>query len=166
MDKVTFYSFVILAMVLALPVISHVLRGQPGMLKYTNYIILGVYLLANLYLTLLSRPLGSVPENRLTPLWSYIGAVNDPELREEVILNILLYIPFGYLMHYAFPRMKRRVIIVCGFLLSAATECTQLIGRLGVCEVDDVISNTLGTVIGVLLYAGYKRLVREAGGKE
>lgn len=52
MDRVTFYSFLVLCMVLCLPVISHYLRRYPKLLKYINYFLLFVYFFANLYLTL------------------------------------------------------------------------------------------------------------------
>lgn len=162
MDKVTVYSFVILAMVLALPVISHMLRKRPVMLKYTNYVILAVYLFANLYLTILSRPTRIYHHMELTPFWSYAAALKRADLREEILLNIILYIPFGYLMHYAFPKMKWWTVVCLGFLLSGFTETVQLFFKLGLCEVDDLISNTLGTLAGVGLYKGYKRLAAEA----
>ena len=87
------------------------------------------------------------------------AALYDLELREEVLLNILLYIPFGSLIHYAFPKLKWWTIVVSGFLMSGLTETIQLFFKLGLCEVDDLISNTLGTIIGVGLYCGYKRIV-------
>ena len=162
MDKVTAYSFLILAMVLALPVISHMLRKRPVALKYTNYLILAAYLFANLYLTILSRPTKIHHHMELTPFWSYVEAIDDPKFREEVLLNIILYIPFGYLMHYAFPKLKWWMVVCLGFLLSGFTETVQLFFKLGLCEVDDLISNTLGTLAGFGLYKGYKRLAAES----
>ena len=148
-------------MVLTLPVISHWLRRYPRLLRWLNYGLLAVYLFANLYLTLLSRPVKMYHHMELTPLWSYTAAFNgDAKLREEVILNILLYIPLGYLLHYAFPRLKWWMIVVTGFLLSGLTETIQLFFKLGLCEVDDLISNTMGTVIGVGAYRAYKKLTR------
>ena len=149
-------------MVLTLPVISHMLRKRPAALKYTNYLILATYLFANLYLTILSRPTKIYHHMELTPFWSYAAAIDDPKFREEVLLNIILYIPFGYLVHYAFPKLKWWTVVCMGFLLSAFTETVQLFFKLGLCEVDDLISNTLGTLVGVGLYKGYKRLAAES----
>ena len=162
MDRVSYYSFVIIAMVLSLPIISHFLRRSPRLLKWSNYIILAVYLFANLYLTLFSRGIDTHNQVRLTPFWSYVKMLDSPRLREEIILNIYLYIPFGYLMHYAFPKLKWRTVFFCGVALSCLTELTQLVLGLGWCEVDDVISNSLGTLIGIGMYKGYKILVRQS----
>ena len=60
------------------------------MLKYTNYIILAVYLFANLYLTILARPTRLYHHMELTPFWSYAAAMERADLREEILLNIIL----------------------------------------------------------------------------
>ncbi|MGN0741171.1 MAG: VanZ family protein [Candidatus Fimadaptatus sp.] len=160
----TFYTFVVLAMVLGLPIASHQLRRRPSVFRYVNLLLLGIYLFANLYLTLLSRQAGPFPKVELTPLWSYRAALGgDDSLREEVILNILLYVPLGYLLHYAFPKLGWWQVILTGFVMSVLTETAQLVFRLGLCEVDDLISNTLGTVIGVGAYRAYKRFGKGEG---
>lgn len=148
-------------MVLGLPLVSHQLRRKPSIFRYVNFILLGIYLFAYLYLTILSRPVKLYHHMRLTPFWSYEAALQgNARLREEVILNILLYVPLGYLLHYAFPRLKWWMVILTGFLMSGLTETVQLFFKLGLCEVDDLISNTLGTVIGVGAYKGYKRIAQ------
>ena len=142
-----------------LPIVSHQLRRRPRVIRYINYILLGIYLFANLYLTMLSRPVSLYHHMELTPLWSYRAAFQgNASLQEEVILNILLYVPLGYLLHYAFPKFKWWMVILTGFLMSGLTETIQLLFKLGLCEVDDLISNTFGTVIGVGAYMGYKRI--------
>lgn len=160
MDQVTFYSFLVLMMVLLLPVSSHYLRRYPRLVRRINNLLLAVYLFANLYLTMLSRSADQHRRLMLEPFWSYTAALNGSALlAKEIILNILLYIPLGYLLHYAFPRLRWWQVILCGFLLSGLTETVQLVFKLGLCETDDLISNTLGTVIGVVLYNGYKSLM-------
>ena len=42
--------------------------------------------------------------------------------------------------------------ILIGCLCSIATEATQYLLKMGWCETDDVIHNTLGTVIGVWVW--------------
>ena len=151
-------------MVLGLPIVSHRLRRRPSEFRYLNFMLLGIYLFANLYLTLLSRQVGLVRQLELTPFWSYKAALRgDASLREEVILNILLYVPLGYLLHYAFPKLEWWRVIVIGFVMSVLTETTQLVFKLGFCEIDDLISNTMGTVLGVGAYRAYKRVEKGKG---
>ena len=69
-----------------------------------------------------------------------------------LILNILLYYPLGYLLPILFPKLKPKHVILIGCLCSIATEATQYLLKMGWCETDDVIHNTLGTAIGVWVW--------------
>ena len=71
---------------------------------------------------------------------------------DRLILNILLYYPLGYLLPILFPKLKPKHVILIGCLCSIATEATQYILKMGWCETDDVIHNTLGTAIGVWVW--------------
>ena len=58
----------------------------------------------------------------------------------------------GYLLPLLFPRLKGRHVLMLGFAASLLTETTQLISHLGMFDVDDLINNTLGVIIGLLLF--------------
>lgn len=154
MDRVSAISVLVLGMVLLLPVVSRVLKRYPRMLRAGSLVLLVIYLVANVYLTMLSRPTRIYHHMQLTPLWSFGEAFvkGREEVREEIILNVLLYVPLGYLMHYAFPRLRSWRVIAAGVLLSGLTETVQLFFKLGLCEVDDLMTNTFGTVLGVGAY--------------
>ena len=63
----------------------------------------------------------------------------------QYLLNILFFIPYGLL----FPRKDNwKRVFVTALVLSSSIELSQFIFNLGWCEVDDVISNTLGAMIG------------------
>lgn len=68
-----------------------------------------------------------------------------------VILNILLYYPMGFLLTILFPRLKAYQIILIGCGASVATELTQHLLKMGWCELDDILFNTLGAVIGLFV---------------
>lgn len=69
--------------------------------------------------------------------------------------NILLFIPFGFFLSAIEGGGKR--VILTGAIVSASIEIIQYIAALGLAEIDDVISNTLGAVIGF----GVWRLMRK-----
>lgn len=86
-------------------------------------------------------------------MWSYrmtIGG-NQRYLR-EIILNIGLFVPLGYFLVNA--DRKHRVLLAVGaaLLISALIEAVQYFTFRGQCDVDDLISNTIGAVIGIVLY--------------
>lgn len=83
-----------------------------------------------------------------------------------VIENVLLFIPFGLLLPFFFPKGWNWVIMVLGFVCSVAIESIQFYTGYGFCQLDDVVMNTLGTIIGYLLYASlYKITKRREIGK-
>ena len=63
----------------------------------------------------------------------------------QYLLNILFFIPYGLLIPWK-ENWKR--VFVTALVLSISIELSQYIFNLGWCEVDDVISNTLGALIG------------------
>ena len=73
----------------------------------------------------------------------------------QVYLNVMLFVPMGYLLPYVFgwfrAKASIRPVAAC-FFLSLATENMQLIFRRGLYDLDDLLSNTLGGLIGQLLF--------------
>ena len=68
----------------------------------------------------------------------------------NIVGNILLFIPIGILVPMLW-KIKDRYVILIGFLISLSIEITQLyLGR--VTDVDDLILNTSGVIIGLLVY--------------
>ena len=80
-----------------------------------------------------------------------VKITNWAELR-NIILNILLFIPFGYLLPVHLPRLRWWQVILLGLAFSLTIELLQLITKLGYADVDDLINNTLGAAIGWLCY--------------
>lgn len=73
--------------------------------------------------------------------------------------NIVGFIPLGFLLPLLFIRLKN-FFAVTGiiFLISLLFETTQLIAGIGVFDVDDLILNTGGGIIGFILYAVIRRI--------
>ena len=67
--------------------------------------------------------------------------------------NVAVFVPLGLLMPWAFPALRRwwAVTLLCGGL-SLAIEFTQLFLARSV-DVDDLLLNTLGGLLGYLLFA-------------
>ena len=65
------------------------------------------------------------------------------------IENIMMFIPFGILMPIAFKKMRKgRWCVLAGFLCSCGIELSQLLTSRGYCQLDDVVTNTVGALIG------------------
>lgn len=70
---------------------------------------------------------------------------------KNVLGNMLLFIPYGFFMGYYLKIKKTISILLLCLLVSGTIETTQLlIGR--VFDVDDILLNIIGGMIGFLLY--------------
>ena len=95
----------------------------------------------------------------LLPLSSYFDYGVHSYLMEKVALNILnmaLFIPIGFLLGCGSSNLTWKRALVIGAMLSVFIELLQFIFCKGLCEVDDVIHNVLGCMIGY----GVVRLLR------
>lgn len=105
--------------------------------------------------TVICRSIGAAYRMELTPFYKYTdiwNKVDHPHDLLEVLLNVALFIPIGMLLTGAYRKMKWWQIMGCGFSLSLIIELLQLVTGRGLCEVDDLIHNTLGCMIGFGVY--------------
>ncbi len=67
--------------------------------------------------------------------------------------NLFILTPLGILLPFAW-RKKHSVFLITavGFLVSMAVETLQLVLGVGAFDVDDLILNTLGVIVGYVLY--------------
>ena len=72
--------------------------------------------------------------------------------------NIVIFMPFGFLVPIL-GRKKRNFWFtsLLSFALSLAVECIQLVTRTGCFDVDDIFLNTIGGMLGYLVYALVQR---------
>lgn len=81
------------------------------------------------------------------------------------LLNILLFVPFGYGLSFI-TDFRAQKIILSGIIFSMVIELLQFItGRVAdvtfrVADINDVIFNTIGVVIGYVLFIGFIYLWR------
>lgn len=108
------------------------------------------YILMTLFITLGSRELYLIRRIELMPFWSVLQWIGGSASNgRSILLNIILFIPLGYLLSTV-TRKKWHAAIIC-FSISLLIEVLQLITLRGICDVDDLIFNTLGGAIGVLI---------------
>ena len=79
--------------------------------------------------------------------------------------NILMFMPFGFLLPAFVPRLRRFFpMVILAFFASLLIELMQLYTHRGVFDVDDIILNTIGGAVGtviLLIAAGVRRFSRK-----
>lgn len=80
----------------------------------------------------------------------YLGMYN---VMINLVGNVVAFIPFGALIRWV---INRRVnwyhVVGYTFLFSLSVELLQLVAKVGAFDVDDLILNTLGGLIGYFVY--------------
>lgn len=92
----------------------------------------------------------------LQPFAVFAHAAQYHDVYNQMVLNIILFVPLGLTLPTALPRKCKHPLVVtvaCGVGLSVLAEYGQWALSRGYSEVDDVMLNTLGAVIGLLSYA-------------
>ena len=117
--------------------------------KASIYMFIG-YVVLVLCTTIIFRTEYDEMKYVLCPFGSYIGLYN--KLLAQNILNIVLFMPIGFFAGAALKKKHLLNAIKIGVVLSLSIEVIQLISRRGICNIDDVIHNTLGCIIG---FAGF-----------
>ncbi len=126
--------------------------------------LLVFYTVMILFRTLLNRNMWANPVSNVIGTWGLYN--KNGELTTECIENMALFIPFSVLLLWVFrERLLSKVTLVTvlwkmikiTFLFSFTIEMLQLFLRLGTWQLSDLFYNTLGGVVGSLIYyVGYK----------
>ena len=108
--------------------------------------LLIIYVVVILSETILFRKPTDGEHLQLELFWSY--KVIDVQFK-QMLGNVLMFIPFGFLLSLLDKRVW--LVLLSGFLFSCLVEILQFVLQVGLCELDDVFHNTMGTVIGLLI---------------
>jgi len=141
---------------------------------FVRWLIAVSFVTAVVFLAIVSRQPGETARLNMEPFFALKRAivintggsfpwvtVKSKILLMDIILNVLLFVPFGFII----PCLSKKLAhwwaaIPLGLLFSMCIEFTQYSAKLGTADVDDVINNTLGAAIGWLLYLAFLKKVR------
>jgi glycopeptide antibiotics resistance protein len=93
-----------------------------------------------------------------------------PEDIQTSLLNILLLIPFGFGLPFI-TNLRMKAVVVIGALFSVVLEFLQLITgfiagiTFRIADINDVVFNIVGVVIGYILFIGFVRIYRRISRK-
>ena len=67
--------------------------------------------------------------------------------------NILAFAPFGFLLPIITPENRKWIkLALITFLFSLTIELLQLVFKVGIFDVDDLLMNTLGGLLGYFIF--------------
>ena len=124
-------------------------------------VLLGVYTFYIFLFTVLSRAPIQIYQYKIIPFWSYFKILcGEKKYIKEVLLNIIVFIPEGFLITYNFDKWSVKKYIIIGFIMSTTIEVLQLLLKRGMFELDDILGNTLGIVFGTWIINHWRQYIR------
>ena len=125
-------------------------KGIRTGLKWSSILLLIEYIFLIFCSTVIFRTTGETRQYDFHPFWSY----NRPDLLPENIMNVVVFIPVGVLLGFMFQGSRFKMTwwkaLLIGCSISITIEALQFFFMKGFSELDDVMHNTLGCILGYM----------------
>jgi glycopeptide antibiotics resistance protein len=120
-------------------------KGFKTGLRYSATLLLIEYVFLIFCSTVIFRAVSATRQYDFHPFWSY----DRPELLVENIMNVFVFVPVGMILG-SLLKVKGSwlVALLIGCSISITIEALQFWFMKGFSEVDDVMHNTVGCLIG------------------
>ena len=136
-------------------------KGFKTGLRYSVALLLIEYIFLIFCSTVIFRATGEISKYDFHPFWSY----DRPDLLIENIMNTIVFIPVGMILgsllrvkgsstSEATKSMTWLMVAIIGCGISVTIESLQFFFMRGFSEVDDVMHNTVGCLIGWFMVKG------------
>jgi len=120
-------------------------------LKWGLNLLLAEYVFLLYCSTVFFRPASSGIGFNVIPFKTYKEILCGKEfLLSQSIMNVVVFVPIGLLLGMVVKKWS--VALTIGVLISLCIEMLQYLLAKGYCEIDDVVHNTLGCLLGIGIY--------------
>ena len=133
-------------------------------LKRMLTVMFAEYLVLLLCFTIIFREENVVYEKvRLVPYKDYFA--NNMDLLKDALMNVMMFVPVGFCTSVLLRRPMWLKILLLSGILSCCIELSQFVLSRGFCDINDVMNNMFGGLLGYWTYCLVKpvrsKLVRE-----
>ncbi len=142
-------------------------RGNKGIIS-AGFVLFGAYALFMMYnlFSGSSHYQGRFVDINMTPFKTikmYINYFDHFDLQTWIVNvfgNVLAFIPLGFFLAWLFPITAKwwRMTLILIFAVSAI-EVMQFFLKVGSFDVDDILLNTFGGMIGYVLFTGAMKVI-------
>lgn len=128
----------------------------------TNVLFI-IYLIALFWIILfkLNVPFSNMENIRKISLIPF-SDMNGEFAFSEIIMNVVIFVPLGIYSGILFKRWIFRKKLFLFFLISLICEGFQFVLGVGVSDITDIINNTLGGIIGLMIYIGIEKVFKNS----
>lgn len=128
------------------------------------FVVYGIFMIC---ITVIYRRQFHQSHINLMPFWSYTAIINGKdELIKQIIMNVLAFVPIGASLALGLKKAAWLQVLLLGCMVSVCVELLQFFYKKGLCEIDDVIHNSIGCLIGYGIFSlvriGYERFCKRS----
>lgn len=166
----------LIASIFLVTVLNIVLKKNSKYLKKEigwQHYLLGYFFIFYLMITLKLVGIPSLSE------WKFCLSLNKPIFNPHInlvpfkdgfditnILNIILFMPFGFLLPTLWEKYRNLKLTFCyGLFFTIFIEISQLFTTSRTTDIDDIIMNTIGTICGWIIFNTVKKVFRKYADK-
>ena len=137
-------------------------------MKVLKFLFSLIYAVLLIYAVFFARRRRHIPERYLNivPLKNLVKDFHTLKDNHETINyffdlvgNILLFMPYTFILIILYNYKNNKILLLSAFLLSICIEVLQYAFQVGVADIDDVILNTAGALVGILLCRQLKKIM-------
>ena len=148
-------------------VILIVVCGIKKGLRYSAGLLLVEYVFLLFCSTVFFRAYSETRGHNFIPFWSY----ERQDLLIENIMNVVVFVPVGIILGFMVNDLRSQngswlkakgswlIALLMGMGISISIETMQYFFHRGFAEVDDVMHNTVGCILGYILVQGSRLMV-------
>lgn len=163
--------FIALAITLIIWLIFYIINKNKNKLLYIYSFPAAFYFSELFYTTLIHRiGMKTEPLSDIFGEWSIYDGETIMYINPKPILNIILFLPICFAVFYILKSFfnktftNKKIILltlIISFFTSLAIELIQLIFCIGTFQLSDLVYNTLGGLIGAIIYITAKRIINK-----
>ena len=133
------------------------------MSRILGKILFVLYIIFVLYFLLISEIYGRTGEmqeyhynlvlfREIKRFWNYREQLGIFATATNLLGNVLIFLPFGFFMAMASKYRSFLSTLIYSFALSLTIELSQLFMKVGCFDVDDLLLNTIGGILGFITF--------------
>lgn len=163
----TLFLMLLISIILVTILNLYLHKNFKDKIKFQHYLF-GYFFALYLFIALLLAGTPNLSEIKLmqklnrpmyNPILNYIPLSDGINI--STILNIIYFIPFGFLLPTLWQRFRSFIPCICTSLLfSLFIEISQLFNNRAT-DIDDLIMNTLGAIIGWFIFTVLSKILRK-----
>ncbi|MCR00444.1 VanZ family protein, partial [Listeria monocytogenes] len=137
-----------------------------GVIKYTIFpLMLNPFLIEDTKIFVTGPYMNLIPFNSISEM--FIAGRESAAF--QIVANIIMFVPLGMLLPLCYPKLKWKSVFAISFIATVGIELAQLLQDLiyqspfKFVDIDDVILNFSGGIIGYMIFVMFRPLLRKMG---